>query len=136
MTLVLTHRPGGASAIEDAAVLGECLSWAYKNQRGVSAATEAYEKLRKPRVERLQDISRGNYGFLSADDEAARARDKALGLLMAAQDEHLLLSEEERVSGPKAAPDQSQPYPSPGLSQWMYAYDSIQTTREYLASLA
>jgi 2-polyprenyl-6-methoxyphenol hydroxylase-like FAD-dependent oxidoreductase len=66
---------GGTSAIEDAAVLAECIEWNFQSGHGVSQGTEAYEKLRKIRVGRMQQAAREGYGFLNAEGELAKERD-------------------------------------------------------------
>ncbi|KAF2159675.1 hypothetical protein M409DRAFT_32154, partial [Zasmidium cellare ATCC 36951] len=69
---------GGNSAIEDAACIAECLDWAYRNDKPISRATQAFETLRKPRVERMQQASREGYDFLGAKGDFLPIRDQAL----------------------------------------------------------
>ncbi len=65
---------GACMAIEDAAVLGECLA----NGEDVAASLERYEALRKPRTTGVQLGSRRNAELFHLDGEAARARDAAM----------------------------------------------------------
>ena len=65
---------GAAQAIEDGAALAACLSAAGKG--GPAAALQHYERLRLPRVTRLQDMSRANKTrFHMRDGPAQEARD-------------------------------------------------------------
>lgn len=71
---------GGASAVEDAEVLSLCV--AHFGLGGVPAATAAYERLRNPRVERIQQMAREINTFLEGseadDDDGARERQAAM----------------------------------------------------------
>lgn len=120
---MITHAASGpSSAIEDAAVLAETLTWAAQRGGSISKATEAYEQIRKPRVTRLQEISREHYGFLSASGEAVKYRNTALKELDNQMWETLKIPEEERRKIPKPEPDPNAPFPT----QWLYGYDAIQ----------
>lgn len=112
---------GSSSAIEDATVLAETLTWAFQQGKPVGDATEAYEQIRKPRVTRLQEISRDHYGFLGASGEAAKARDAMLRELERQMWETLRMPEEERRKMLKLELDMMAPF----LAQWIYGYDAI-----------
>jgi salicylate hydroxylase len=58
---------GGAQAIEDAAVPGECLSQ-IETLKDLSAAVAAYGAIRKPRCERVRRIAKGNADILVLPD--------------------------------------------------------------------
>lgn len=113
---------GSSSAIEDAAVLAETLTWAFQHGKPVSDATEAYEWIRKPRVTRLQEISRDLFGFLSASGEAVQTRNATLRELDKQMWEALKVPEEERRKMPKPEQDIMAPFPT----QWLYGYNAIQ----------
>ena len=113
---------GSSSAIEDAAVLAETLTWAFQHGKPIREATRSYEQIRKPRVTRLQQISRDHYGFLGASGEAAKARDTMLRELDRQMWESLKIPEEERRKMPKPEPDMMAPFPA----QWIYGYNATQ----------
>jgi len=113
---------GSSSAIEDAAVLAETLTWAFQHGKSVGDATEWYEQIRKPRVTRLQEISRDFCDFLGASGEAAKARDTMLRELDREMWETLRIPEEERKKMPKPEPDMMAPFPA----EWIYGYDAMQ----------
>ena len=124
---------GGSSAIEDGAVLGECVAWAWQNNRPIADATKAYETLRRPRVERMQAASREGLKYLNS--EKAKVRDA----LMAKQMEHYKTEfarpEEERRADPKPEADMNAPFMSMLYSQWLHGYDAFEETQKYLATL-
>lgn len=62
---------GGCMAIEDAAVLGECLA----GEMSVGVALQRYESLRRGRTARIQQISRVNKSLYHLPDPAAWVRD-------------------------------------------------------------
>jgi hypothetical protein len=128
---------GGTSAIEDAAVLAECVQWAFESGHDIARATQAYEELRKPRVERMQRASQESArNLLTAEGDAAKERDRVLGERTKAIEEELMLPEEERRARPKPEPDMNAPFPSPPYLQWLYASDVVADAREYLGSLS
>lgn len=126
---------GGVSAIEDGAVIGECVDWAVKNQRPLADATAAYEALRKPRVERMQTASHQGYGFLSASGDFRPVRDQMLAEQTKMQDEYLERPEEDRRKDEVPVPDKDAPFPTPPYLQWLYTYDAIGEAQKYLATL-
>jgi salicylate hydroxylase len=123
---------GGSTAIEDGAVLGECIGWAWENNRPISDATKAYETIRKPRVERIQATSREGVGFLNGVN--AEARDAMLAKQLEIQKSQLARPEEERRKDPKPPADMHAPYMSPPFFQWLFGYDAIKETQMYLSN--
>jgi salicylate hydroxylase len=126
---------GGSSAIEDAAVLAECIEWAFQSGHGVSRGTEAYEKLRKMRVERMQLAAREGYGFLSCEGELAEERDRMLAAETESVEAELQLSEKEKRAKLLPEADIQAPFPSPPYMQWLYRADVLKEARSYLAKL-
>ncbi|OQV06470.1 FAD binding domain-containing protein [Cladophialophora immunda] len=122
---------GGSCAIEDGAVLGECVGWAWENGRPIADATRAYEALRKPRVERIQAASHDGVVFLNGDD--APARNAFLAKQLKIDQAELARPEEERRAQPRPPANMHAPFPSPPFLQWLYSYDAIKETRQYLA---
>jgi salicylate hydroxylase len=89
---------GAAQAIEDAAVLAACLT----ADADVPAALARYERLRRPRTSRVQEISRGNaQRFHLPDGPEQMARDAAM------------------ASSYGLSPD----------IDWLYGYDPLEMTR-------
>lgn len=134
---------GGNSAIEDAVSLAECLHWAWqKHQKdgeglhsAISRATQAYEDLRKPRVERMQRAGHEGYNFLSAGGEDAVARNKALAAAKVFYDSELALSEEERMARHPVPRDMHCRFALEPYLQWLYRYDAVAETEELLSKL-
>lgn len=132
---------GGNSAIEDAACIAECLVWAARMtstgktslDKALSLATQAFEDIRKPRVERMQEASHEGFGFLGASEDFLPIRDQALADATKMYDELLALPEEERRSMPKATPDMKCRFPLEPYLQWLYGYDTIEATKNHLA---
>lgn len=127
---------GGNSAIEDAVCISECLDWAAKNGQDVSGATQAFEDLRKARVERMQTASQEGYGFLGAGGEFEKIRDAAMAEAKQHSDAELALSEEERRKQPLAPSDMHARFPLPPYLQWLYGYDATNVTKTHLAMVA
>ncbi|KAJ9617056.1 hypothetical protein H2200_000777 [Cladophialophora chaetospira] len=122
---------GGSTAIEDGAVLAECIGWAWKTGRPIADGTKAYEALRKPRVERIQASSREGVGFLNGEN--AEARNAMMRKQYEIQRAELARPEEERRADPKPPGDINAPWFSPAYSQWLYAFDAVKETQSYLA---
>lgn len=119
---VIPHAAQGPSAaIEDAAVLAETLTWAFQHSRPIESATEAYERIRKPRATRMQEISCMHYRSLVAGGDAAKARDAAFRALDKQTWENLEVPEEVRRKEPKPPQDMSERFPG----QWIYGYNAI-----------
>jgi salicylate hydroxylase len=124
---------GGNSAIEDGAVLAECVDWMCKHRRPVSDATLAYEAIRKPRVEKLQKVSQDMYGFLNAGGEAAEKRDAMLRVVTAAEQKKINeMSEEERRRMPRPEPDENAVAQTPPFRLWLRGYDAVTEAKKYL----
>ena len=124
---------GGSTAIEDGAVLGECVAWAWKNNRPIADATKAYEALRKPRVEHIQALSHGaGVDFLREQSDGAR--DAMLAERLRIDEAEMARPEEERKADPRPHPDINAPYLSPPYCQWLYGHDAIKEAHEYFAT--
>ena len=127
---------GGNSAIEDGAVLGECIGWAIRNSRSISDATSAYEAIRKARVERMQTASHEGYGFLGAGGKEREMRDKMLKEQIVPMEEELKKPESERWKGQRAIKaDMNARFPTPPYMQWLQGYDAIAEARRYLKGM-
>jgi salicylate hydroxylase len=77
---------GAGMAIEDAAVLAQCLGATHSEAAGgtaaeVPAALQRYERLRRPRVKRVQQLARQNGAIYHLGGPAALARDLAMRAL-------------------------------------------------------
>jgi salicylate hydroxylase len=124
---------GGSSAIEDGAVLGECMRWAVENSRSIADATKAYETFRKPRVERLQRASQEGVTILNGS--RAEEREALMKMNMEKQRQNLSRPEEERRKDPKPQGDIEAPYMSPQYYQWSFGFDAFKDTNAFLATL-
>ena len=120
---------GGNSAIEDAACIAECLDWAVQSGIPISAATSAFETLRRPRVERMQSLSPEGYSFLGAADDFLPIRNEALAEQTRLYDEELALPEDVRRQKAQPEPDMNAPYATKPVYQWLFRYDAIAATR-------
>ena len=121
---------GGNSAIEDGAVLGECVDWVVRNNRPIYDATKAYEEIRKARVARMQIASHEGDGFLGASGEQRLVRDRMLKAQKARVEEDLKTSEaERRAKVPKK--DMNARFPRPEYMQWLQGYDAIEEAKRY-----
>ena len=124
---------GGSSAIEDGAVLGECVAWAAKHGRSIADATKAYDELRVPRVTRLQQGSRDSRDLMTAARKEKERWLAGLAAIMKADEEDIKRSVEERkASVPEM--DMNARWPDPKFIQWCLGYDAVKDAREYLAS--
>ena len=123
---------GGSSAIEDGAVLGECIGWAWKHHRSIAEGTKAYETLRKPRVERLQEVSREGVGYLDGSKVELR---KMMMAKQAEMQKEFLRPEADRRADLKPTADMHAPYMSLPYAQWLNGYDTFKETHAYLATL-
>jgi 2-polyprenyl-6-methoxyphenol hydroxylase-like FAD-dependent oxidoreductase len=124
---------GGNSAIEDGAVLGECVDWARKHGRSISDATLAYETIRKPRVEKLQELSRRMYSFSNCGGEEAAKRDAMLAQMTEVEAKKLSeKSEEERRAMPRAVADPDATPQTPPYRMWLRGFDAVGEARKYL----
>lgn len=123
---------GSAMAIEDAAVLGECLQRATSSQSGLTHALQWYEKIRKPRVERIADLARQNgASMLLEDGPAQEKRDLKFGASLNAGSSGVMTKVlYEAVADPNA------PWPTPGLSKWLYGFDAFKDAQIQLERLS
>ncbi|KAF2665973.1 FAD/NAD(P)-binding domain-containing protein [Microthyrium microscopicum] len=124
---------GGNSAIEDAAVLSECVTWAFENQLPISKGTEAYETIRKPRVQRMQTASHEGFGFLSAGGDFKKMRDAALAEQTKDAEAEFAFSEEERRLKKQPPADMNSRFPSEPYLQWLWGADVVADAKKYLA---
>ena len=113
-------------------MIGELLAQC-TNPSSLPRAVRAFETLRRPRCERVQEISRQNRHLQAMiDGPGQEARDKT----MAGATEMLekaIVGGEILANKPKA--DMHAPYPSPGSTMWLWEYDAIQEAQDYLATL-
>ena len=118
------------AAIEDAAALAECIS-ACKTSEELKAAVKAYETIRKPRNNRIWEISmisqRNVSSYTAASYDAAVAiRNERLKKATEELAEYLKLSSEDRkILQASQVADEAAVYPSPALLKWLYGYDAI-----------
>ncbi|KAL9080964.1 MAG: hypothetical protein Q9157_000374 [Trypethelium eluteriae] len=133
--------PAAASAsnmaVEDAAALCECIS-ACKDVSELKSAVKAYEAIRKRRNDRVWEISMisqrnvSSYTAKSYNDAVA-ARNEGLRKATEELAEYLKLSSEDRKAlQASQVGDEAAIYPSPALLKWLYGYDTITVSREYL----
>jgi salicylate hydroxylase len=119
---------GGAQAIEDAAVLGESLS-RMETPQDLSGAVAAYEAIRKPKCERVQQIAKGNADLLALPDGPGQeARDKMFKEITEMHEKELRESGREGIRAkPKPEPDMNAPnWATPGARKGSYGYDAIE----------
>ena len=132
---MIPHAAGGGnSAIEDAAVLAECLAYTFAQHLPASAGTAAYEALRKPRVERMQAASKEGYGFLSAGGEARERRNSMLKKMAASQEAEMARDVEERKREAvelRKTGDMYAPFPTLPYMLWSYGSDVMEDARRY-----
>ena len=110
--------------IEDAAVLGACLSKA-TSVGDIPPLTKAYEAIRKSRAEKVKSISVGNMKLYDLPDGPEQeARD-------AEYMRHMLAAEEIKKTLVAPKPDQNAPYGSPGFSMWLDGHRTDEEVRKY-----
>ena len=120
------------AAIEDAAVLSECVS-ACKTPKELKAAVKAYETIRKPRNDRIWEISlisqRNVSSYTAASYDAAVAvRNKRLKEAEEELAEYLTWDREDRkILQASQVADETAVYPSPAVLKWLYGHDAIAT---------
>ena len=96
---------GASTAIEDAAVLAECLNWCGARDR-IPQAVKAYQDIRKPRAERIQLESHRNADELLAPPGPLRAgRDQRYRKRAEEERYEFSLSDDERRALPRPKPD-------------------------------
>ena len=124
---------GSAMALEDAAVLGECLGCVERCE-DLRLALSKYEAIRKPRVEKIAEIARTNGSlWVLPDGPAQEARDKRFRSIMMgdAKDRANFLTH-EILARDKPSPDKDGKWPQPGVLMWVYGYDAIGEARWHL----
>ncbi|KAK5060006.1 hypothetical protein LTR84_009890 [Exophiala bonariae] len=123
---------GSAMAIEDAAVLGECLQRVESTQCNLTQALQWYEQIRKPRVERIAGLARQNgASMLLEDGPEQEQRDRKFGASLDANQSRVMtkvLSE--------AVADQNAPWATPAFSKWLYGFDALKDAQIRLERLS
>ena len=118
---MLPHRAMGLSqGIEDAAALGHFMKWA--PTRGVSFATDSFEKLRRPRVEKIVQASIAN-----AHRNALPSGPEQLQRDLAVRRSN---GTSRNVDWDKIIPDSEAPPRSPEYEKWENDYDVIAEVSE------
>ena len=126
---------GGNAAIEDAAVLAECLTHSYTLHLPASSGTDAYENLRKPRVERMQAASKEGYGLLSAGGAVAEQRNAMRKNMTNVEEADLARDVEERKRTAielRKTRDMHAPFPTVPYMMWLFSFDAIEDAKRYL----
>lgn len=126
---------GAAMAIEDAAVLGECLMNLSSDPTRLSDALKRFEAIRQPRVERLAEVARANASQSvlpdgpeqEARDNGYRAASKMAEFARAADGQ----GKEEKMRQPRPDPDMNQNWGQPGFMMWLYGADIIRDAIAY-----
>ena len=120
---------GAAQCIEDAAVLGVCLSRA-RSDSDLPELLKQYEALRKPRCERIQTVVKGNQAMFGYEDGPQQeVRDARFAKTL----ESFGFAEPTMQSSTRPVPDPMAPYGSPEFNEWLYNHDAIRDAEEYLA---
>lgn len=122
---------GSAMAIEDGAILAQCLRTVVNVDDDLASAFGTYEKLRRPRVERIAVIAKNNGGLWTLPDGPEQVkRDENFKKATAAQqnlskeDQEAQIQESTTVQG-----DPDAPWPSAALMKWIYGYDAFAVTK-------
>lgn len=122
---------GSAMAIEDAAVLGECLERVTSSGGKLAQAVRWYEQIRRPRVERVAELARQNgASMLLEDGTAQEQRDRKFGASLSVSTSRVL-SEVLR----QAVADRNAAWPTPPLSKWLYGFDAVKDAQIRLEQL-
>ena len=123
------HAASGAMAsLEDAEVLGLCLATC-RDTEDIPRAFKDYEFLRKPRCERIQEISRDNgTTFSLPDGPMQQTRDRIWLAQKAALDK--LLADDAHLAAP--VEDMTQRYPHPSVVQWLVGHNVAEEAQAYL----
>ena len=120
---------GAAQCIEDAAVLGECLSRS-RTTDGIPLLVKAYEAIRKPRAERVKAISLGNSKvYAYPDGTEQEARDKLYG-------QNISTSKKSEKNQAVPTADSSAAYATPEFSMWLFGYDVANDVSRYFDNIA
>ncbi|KAJ4169050.1 hypothetical protein NW754_010982 [Fusarium falciforme] len=119
---------GAAQAIEDGACLAECLD-RVKSLSDLPVYLEAYEKIRKPRAERVQKGTRdSSLIWHMHDGPEQEARDKAFSYMeLGTRDEQF--EEELEKANPNSLSGKK-------FQQWLFGYDVFSATNAVLDQLS
>lgn len=100
-----------------------------KSLPNLPKALSAYEQLRKPRAERVQNLARGNAGLMTLlDGPEQQTRDQAFKKLKEIYEKEARLTEAEKKALPpktKPKPDMNARWLSPENNMWLAGYDCI-----------
>ena len=118
---------GGAMAVEDAAVLGECLA-SMKSPDDLRKAVMAYQAIRKPRCEHVQQIAKGNADMMVLPDGPAQEeRDRQLKETLEIAKKNRTDIENGVYERPNIKPDpNAMTIETPGARMWLYGYDALE----------
>lgn len=121
---------GGAMAIEDAAVLAECIrSMASSDgDRDLKQSLRCYEAIRKSRVARIAEFARQNgASMLLCDGREQEERDRRFSVSLG-DGSHVNDVQRKTTLG-----DQPLAWPSAQLVQWLYGFDAVRDAKQILA---
>lgn len=120
---------GGAMAIEDAAVLGECLD-TVETLNGLKQAISSYYNIRHPRVSRVAQLAKRNGSSLILEDgPEQQKRDSSMAAAGRAS------AANERAQGlDDVVADMNAEWPQAALLKWLYGYDAVEHTKSILAA--
>lgn len=122
---------GGGMAIEDAAVLAECLQLVKSAKEDLLEALKCYEAIRKPRVTRIAELARDNgASMLLPDGPMQEARDCKFAASMRVSSD----AETSKVLRGATA-DANAAWPSPPLLKWLYGFDVVEDAKSQLKQL-
>lgn len=118
---------GGAMAVEDATVLGECLA-GMKSPDDLRKAVMAYQAIRKPRCEHVQQIAKGNADMLILPDGPEQEeRDRQLKETLEMSAKRRMDIENGVYERPNTEPDpNATTIETPGARMWLYGYDALE----------
>jgi salicylate hydroxylase len=121
---------GAAMAMEDAAVLGECLD-GVEDVAGLREALSRYQAIRQPRTDRVAELTNENAKEMTLNDgpeqQARDARLRAINVMM--QSRPVERSPEATKPRPRPTADSTQPFGTPPLMMWLYGYNVFEAAR-------
>ena len=124
---------GSAMAIEDAAVLAECLDVVVDPTKDLLHAIRKYESIRKPRVEHIAAIARNNGGlWVLPDGTEQQKRDERFKEALAADEAKMQASKGTKRASELVTikADKFASWLSPELMMWIYGHDAIASAHE------
>ena len=128
MTVNRYSGQGSATGIEDAVVLSELLSSASPDD-DLKPLVDMYEKLRRPRCEKIQAYARYQGQKFSTDDpklmEERMRQWKALD-----KNADPVIKQKIAEVFKNAVPDEDAPYGSPGHMLWLDHYDALAVVKQ------